>query len=187
MKGQWCYFRSKLPKEYCDSLVKRSENIQYEDATIGVEGIVKDSSNRKTEVAWAFTHDYPDLHKDLWELCTIANNEWFGFHIDSLPYIQFAKYKSEKESFYNKHQDVFYLNNSPKHRKLTCVVQLTDPNEYEGGDLELFECDSYPDKNEIREQGTVIIFPSFIYHAVTPITKGIRYSAVAWFEGPNWR
>ena len=43
------------------------------------------------------------------------------------------------------------------------------------------------DKNIIREKGRVLIFPSFLPHKVTPVTKGVRKSLVTWMEGPAWR
>ena len=67
------------------------------------------------------------------------------------------------------------------------VVQLSDPNSYEGGDFTLYDCGEYPLPEEIREQGTVIIFPSMIYHKVSEVTSGTRHSAVSWFLGPYFR
>ena len=70
-------------------------------------------------------------------------------------------------------------------RKLSLVVQLSHPEDYEGGDLEFFG-DVDTDQT-LRQRGTVIIFPSFIYHRVTPVTAGTRTSLVAWFSGPPFR
>jgi len=53
--------------------------------------------------------------------------------------------------------------------------------------LELYDLHGYPNKNELREQGTAIFFPSFITHAALPVTSGLRYSIAAWFDGPKWR
>ena len=79
------------------------------------------------------------------------------------------------------------MNNDPKyHRKLTAVVQLTDPSEYQGGDFEVF-ADSKPDVNEIRTLGTSIFIPSFLDHQATPVTSGVRYSLACWFDGPKFR
>lgn len=73
-------------------------------------------------------------------------------------------------------------------RKLSVVVQLTDPEEYEGGELE-FEEVNHDEKTKqlIRQKGTVIVFPSYMRHRVTPVTKGERKSLVTWIEGPAWR
>lgn len=63
-------------------------------------------------------------------------------------------------------------------RKLSLSVQLTDPGEYEGGELEIRGAGM-----ALRERGTAIIFPSFLLHRVTPVTRGIRRSLVAWAIG----
>lgn len=70
-------------------------------------------------------------------------------------------------------------------RKLSLSVQLSEPDEYEGGDLE-FKINNKTVKAP-RERGNVIIFPSFIMHRVSPITKGQRKSIVGWISGPPYR
>ena len=73
------------------------------------------------------------------------------------------------------------------HRKLSAIVQLTDESSYEGGNLEFFNIQEYPPTKDIRKQGSVTFFPSFIEHQATPVTKGKRYSLACWFDGPKWR
>lgn len=73
------------------------------------------------------------------------------------------------------------------HRKLSCVIQLSDPATYEGGDLTFEHVAQYPNAEEMRQQGTAIFFPSFVRHAALPVTSGKRYSIAAWFDGPKWR
>ena len=70
-------------------------------------------------------------------------------------------------------------------RKLSITVQLSDPDEYEGGDLQFMANQKVI--NAPREKGTIIIFPSFVMHRVTPITKGVRQSIVGWVWGPPYR
>ena len=70
-------------------------------------------------------------------------------------------------------------------RKLSVVVQLCDPNSYEGG---VFEFGGGPvAPKEFATQGSVLVFPSYLSHRVTEVTKGTRYSIVSWAEGPRWR
>ena len=70
-------------------------------------------------------------------------------------------------------------------------MQLSDPSDYEGGDLMIAR--PYANKwveetaQSVKERGTIIVFPSFYTHKVTPVTKGVRRSLVAWVEGPPWR
>jgi PKHD-type hydroxylase len=74
------------------------------------------------------------------------------------------------------------------------VIQLTDPADYEGGELEMF--DIYEDSNEAQlaefhaassQQGSAVVFPAFEYHRVVPLRQGRRYSLVAWVSGPPFR
>jgi PKHD-type hydroxylase len=84
------------------------------------------------------------------------------------------------------------LNMINKVRKLSMTINLNAPGEYEGGNLKFdfgphssgtrfHECE------EIRPQGSIIIFPSFVYHQVTPVTKGTRYSLVLWSLGAPFK
>ena len=73
-------------------------------------------------------------------------------------------------------------------RKLSMTIQLSDSHEYEGGDFKFRDdITNLPTKEQLRKKGTVLIFPSFLYHSVQPVTKGIRKSLVTWIEGPAWR
>ena len=70
-------------------------------------------------------------------------------------------------------------------RQLSISIQLTDENNYEGGNLELLQSDK-ADKME-KTQGKLIMFPSFVQHRVTPVTKGERNSLVIWVTGNNFK
>ena len=77
-------------------------------------------------------------------------------------------------------------------RKLSMTVQLTDPDEYEGGLFQIdrgphFDNERYYTVREIMQRGSIIVFPSFVYHQVTPVTKGARESLVMWSIGPRWK
>ena len=65
------------------------------------------------------------------------------------------------------------------------TIQLSDADAYEGGDLQFMINNKIV--NAPREKGTIIIFPSFVMHRVTPITKGTRQSIVGWVSGPPYR
>ena len=71
-------------------------------------------------------------------------------------------------------------------RKVSMVVNLSDPNSYDGGTFELGAVPR-PHPDQLRQQGTVFVFPSFIEHGVSPVTRGERWSLVAWFSGDNWK
>ena len=79
-----------------------------------------------------------------------------------------------------------------KVRKISMTLNLTDPNSYEGGNLK-FDLGPHSKSDRIkicddsRSQGSMIIFPSFMYHCITPVTKGTRYSLVLWCLGKPWQ
>jgi PKHD-type hydroxylase len=70
-------------------------------------------------------------------------------------------------------------------RKLSISIQLTNPDEYEGGELYLYQSD----KGELMDktQGTLIMFPSYVLHEVMPVTKGTRNSLVTWVTGKQFK
>jgi PKHD-type hydroxylase len=69
-------------------------------------------------------------------------------------------------------------------RKLTVIIQLSDPEDYDGGRLQMFgiTVEELP-----RERGTILVFPSLVYHQITPVTRGLRRALVAWIAGPRIR
>lgn len=95
--------------------------------------------------------------------------------------LQLAKYSDR--GFFDWHLD--FGAGEISARKLSMTIQLSDPNDYEGGDLRFMINKEIV--NAPKEKGTIIIFPSFIMHRVTPITKGTRQSIVGWVSGPPYR
>lgn len=187
MKGEWCYYKSYFSPKYCNSIIEKAKDLKFSNANLGEDGTTQVQNYRKSEVTWIYPNNFRELYDEMWYLQREINREWFGFHVDNLEYIQLARYDESVQGEYKRHKDVFWINSSSRHRKLSAVIQLSDPNDYEGGDLTFFECREYPNKEDIRQQGTVIFFPSFIDHQVNPVLSGIRHSAAVWFEGPKWR
>jgi PKHD-type hydroxylase len=70
-------------------------------------------------------------------------------------------------------------------RKISISIPLNDASEYEGGVLELNQGSTIVRMNQ--KAGLPVIFPSWLTHRVSPVTRGRRYSLVAWVRGPNWR
>lgn len=190
MKGFWCYNKAHWSADYCNDVLRRVGSNDFVLAGVGTNGILNNNI-RKGQIKFIQNGDpaFRDVFDKIWLDALEANHKFFNFHITKLDYIQISKYTADNYSEYKSHQDVFWLNGDPEfHRKLSCSIQLSNPLDYDGSDLELENVDEeYPPVNDIRMQGTSIYFPSFIYHKVTPITRGTRYSLVAWFDGPKWR
>lgn len=133
---------------------------------------------------------YPDegshwIFARLWK--TVENSN-MKEGITTLNFAQFTEYKAEYGGHFSLHRDteVFYHATDTTHmkRKVTLVIQLSDPDLYEGGDLE-FVYDKGKSLYGQRDQGCGIIFPSKALHKANRVTRGERYSLVAWFEGPK--
>jgi len=190
MRGEWCYFKEAFSPEECDYILETGLKIPAEKATMGVKKEFVNDEYRKSDIRFITKQntDFNFLFDKVWKLAIQANNEWFNFHITKLDYMQLAEYSAEDGGLYKTHQDVFWINNDPLyHRKLTCVIQLTDPSEYTGGNFELHNVSETPNAEEIRTRGTAIFIPSFVYHAATEIMEGKRHSLAVWFDGPKWR
>lgn len=129
------------------------------------------------------TAKYQWLYHRFWNAAQNANRHNFCVEIAGIEgNIQLARYDSSDQGFYGWHADFGY--EAPE-RKISISVQMSHPDDYEGGDLELY-CDDPPVKLP-RTRGAMIAFPSFAVHRVTPVTRGTRWSLVAWITGPRWR
>jgi PKHD-type hydroxylase len=190
MNGEWCYFNHYFDKETCEKIIADAADIPTQDGILGIgEGQTVDFSMRRSKIRFV-NSDNPKftwLFDKLWKTALEANRDFFNVHITRLPFIQIAEYDYQDKGEYKEHHDVFWLNNDPiYHRKLSCIVQLSDPEDYQGGDFEITEGCPALDK-ETKNQGSVIYFPSMFRHKANPVLRGTRYSIAAWFEGPKWR
>jgi len=120
------------------------------------------------------------------ENCIISTNrDFYNFELYPLKTFQYTSYVGDDQEFYNWHWDMHSSGELISQRKISGVVQLTDPSEYEGGDLEMSICGSLEVVPKI--QGSCNLFPTFVNHRVTKVTKGLRETIVFWVEGPDWR
>lgn len=142
-----------------------------------------DHSVRKSKLVWL--NDKDDLgwmYKKLADVAIAVNNKYFKFDLFGFcEDIQFTEYNSSGDH-YKQHMDKILYGPT---RKLSLIVQLTDPQEYQGGDLQIFE-GGEPVVMK-KQQGMVTFFPSYMLHQVTPVTDGKRHTLVAWLAGKNFR
>lgn len=128
--------------------------------------------------------DYKWIYDKLTYYIRIAN-EKYNFDLSLIKDdIQFSVYSYKDQGHYEWHDDIL-VDDIETMRKLSISVQLSDENDYEGGNLELI----VPPNTIIapKKKGTIIVFPSFLVHRVTPVTKGKRISLVLWIDGPHFR
>jgi PKHD-type hydroxylase len=179
-------YKSELGEDWIEYIKSKVSHLKQ--ATLGYDGQSDHTNYRSSEVCWIVDNDINNLI----DRCAYkANRSDYGFNLSHMQRdIQFARYDSKYEGHYNWHIDTFWGNPSKFDRKLTVIVQLSDSNDYEGGDLLIDNTNSFTEQvsnlNDIREKGTVIVFPSFLRHKVTPVTSGVRESLVSWIEGPKF-
>ena len=172
-----------------EKLIKKVEEISEEKGLVLGEilnyGVNQnDSTKRISNIC--FIED-AEIREAIWGYVTDANCHCFGFDIVNIFDVQFGEYRAEDKGCYGWHCDSWFVTDKFVDRKLSIVIQLSDPSEYEGGELEFdIEGKTFKPIN-FNKKGSVIVFPSFIRHRVTPITKGIRHSLVAWIQGPIFK
>lgn len=189
MRGHWCYWKEHFSAEKCDEIIRNAKELPLVRATVGMkENASINEDIRRSEIRWVTQNGYwCDLFDEMSRITKRSNDDWFDVRYTHLPNMQFTEYDSEYLGEYKVHQDVAWPSTGDVERKLSFVIQLSDPNDYEGGELKLHNVPNSLPQDVIKTRGTVIFFPSLIFHEVTPVTKGVRYSLVGWWEGPNWR
>ena len=147
-----------------------------------------DDSYRICDIGWMKVNQITmPIYNKISDAIRLVNKELFNYDLTVIEPLQFTKYESLSQGFYKKHLDMQDGDGPLDCRKLSFSVQLSDPSDYTGGDLELFNQQEKPPGNKIRNQGSVIFFPSFIEHQANKVTSGKRYSLACWFDGPKWR
>jgi PKHD-type hydroxylase len=176
----YAYSKGVFTPEECQQIIDFGNSKRKTDALVDCKQNAYKPELRKNKLAWLEAE--PELvfaYRRLIDVGTDLNKQFFGFDLIGITEkLQFTEYK--EGDFFKMHYDKTYDNVI---RKLSIVIMLSDPNTYEGGELNLWLGDK-PDVAP-KEQGTVIAFPSYIMHEVLPVTKGLRYTIVAWFGGPN--
>ena len=197
-------FESAVPEKICDDIVKHGLSKKdmmgrtgnFKDKVLTKKQIRDIKEKRNSDIVWL---NDPWIYKELHPYIYKANeNAGWNFEWDWSEDMQFTKYKLNQ--YYDWHSDSSIKpNNNPnsryynKIRKLSMTCQLSDGSEYEGGELE-FDFRNYSpqmrdeDKHlikatQILKKGSIIVFPSFVWHRVKPVTKGVRYSLVMWNLG----
>ena len=179
MRNLWQMWESSVPDTVIDSIVKLGEDTDPQDGTIFAKGAV-DSNVRSSTVRWLYDRGVKSILNDY---VVLANNNAFGVNLNGHCEMQFTEYHASEGGHYDWHHDVHWNGSTNSDRKLSITIQLSDPSEYEGGDFEFQECET----PSCKAKGSVLVFPSYLKHRVTPVTSGTRRSLVAWFFGPRWR
>ena len=198
----WVMWEAELSAETCDKIIEACSELESHGATmIGTDGL---DPRRITQLRW-ITENNEGLSwiREIVEEYTHKANEHFKVDLTDLQPIQFTEY-NEIGSHYDMHHDVEWDNQRGNHRKVSFVLQLSDGDEYEGGDFEICKLSGSKELPKINvtniskkiitdegglqpSVGTIIIFPSYVWHRVAPVTKGVRKSLVGWILGKPFR
>ncbi len=211
LNNYFYYFPSALPERICDEIINHGLSYQDQIGITGGQGVSRDVSKnplnneekqnlkkiRDSNVAWLNDNW---IYKEIYPYIDEANKSaGWNFDWDSSESCQFTKYKLNQ--YYDWHcdsQDAPCKDKTKPHlygkiRKLSVTCQLNDESEYSGGELE-FDTRSYMPHDKkiiqcknISSKGTIIVFPSFVWHRVKPVTSGTRYSLVIWNLGKPYR
>ena len=206
MAYQSIWYFTDLPKDIID-IIERDLSISF-DSNMADSKLIDDTldkNKRNSKNTWVPTTHW--LGGFMWHYIERANRENFLYDLrcvdnESMQYTQY-----NKGQFYGWHNDAglptqykpitvgnrsdtlvqdFLNTQTEMVRKLSFVLQLSDPDDYEGGNLQLLD-ETGKSYFAPRQRGTVILFDSRTEHRVLKVTKGTRKSIVGWTVGPRWR
>lgn len=168
----------------CDRIVAIARAAEASDARL--VGQARDHNLRRADLVWLDDVEGADWVMDrIIDVVRTANRDVFDFALtDFSESAQVARYGAEREGHFTWHSDIGDGQLASK-RKLTMVVQLSDPADYDGGTLEVMPSSHAVEAPKTR--GTATLFPSYMLHRVTPVTRGERHSLTIWAHGPAFR
>jgi PKHD-type hydroxylase len=187
MKSLYWILPNAVPINICNEIIEIGQSIGVEDPTVSIQNVAPAKDLRSSKVSFIEDQRIKDL---MYDFADHANKNLFGFNIyenSKHALCQYTEYDSEYNGHYNWHLDMFLNNQNFNTRKISVSLQLSSSEEYEGGDLYFSDGKKIELDPIAKTKGTVILFPSFVLHKVSPVTKGVRKSLVSWIEGPLWR
>lgn len=187
---QFYWFNNGFSPEELNKIYSDLETVPFERATtIGGDGTTNvENSVRRSNIKWIpKTEQWDWLYQRLMQYASEANDTLWHFDLVSAPeMIQYTEYDANELGHYDWHQDIGP--GLPSHRKVSLTVQLSDANDYEGGHLQIWQGGNLESALVTpRGAGNVVIFPSYMPHRVSPVTRGIRRSFVLWVGGSHYK
>ena len=182
-RDPYTFYEQVIPSKLVDLMVEELPRLDgsYAEAAIGTHsnGVVSENQ-RNSKVCWMYEDDW--VSSIFAHYFHIANKEIWEYDLKCLDGIQITRY--DEGDHYTWHSDYGTTEDNRFTRKLSATLLVTDPSEYEGGELEFID---YHNNLVVAPsvKGTMIVFDSRIPHRVRPITKGTRISLVTWMLGPK--
>jgi predicted 2-oxoglutarate/Fe(II)-dependent dioxygenase YbiX len=169
-----------------DRIERHGDSLHRQAAALAGEGWEKNGGARIRVTQTAPMPPAPDIawvYDRMQAIIRKVNQQVYQFDLQGFKEaFQYTIYHGAEGGHYDWHID---WGPNRVQRKLSASVQLSDPGQYEGCDLQFHgvrEIETAP-----RDRGAVIVFPSFIQHRVTPCTRGTRKALVVWTTGPQFR
>jgi PKHD-type hydroxylase len=182
-------WRGAFTPEECQKIRDLGELLQFAKGRVGSGGAsAEDAATRDTDITWIeYNPDTAWIFERISGVTGRVNFEMFQLSLDEFDGFQYGRYREGQH--YTWHVDIDHAPPNPaRFRKLSLIMFLSDPSEYEGGDV-LINVDGNPDKVErLRgNQGDILFFYSHLPHMVAPVTKGQRLTLVTWAMGEKIR
>lgn len=180
----FAWWEGAFTEQQLDWLQQKAKEATQEAQVGGGNGGEVNPNIRRSELNWLYKDpECAWVFERLAHVVSSLNTDYFGFDLTGFgEAIQLTNYHESKQGTYDWHQD---FGSTGISRKLSLVMQLSDPATYEGGELQLL---TKRESTAIKKQrGLIVAFPAWTLHRVTPVVKGSRQSLVAWISGPAFK
>ena len=180
MLHRYYYLNQAISGKDCDDFISSYKEAEFQKGKLQDcrRETVTAELYRQSNIFWIEKNNV--VVRALWS-CVLETNQNYQFNLSGYEKAQLTRY--DKDDFYGWHQDSGYDQEEWNGRKLSAILQLSKPEDYEGCELQLFNGDDDLEELPIKNQGSVIVFRSEEWHRVTPLVKGVRYSLVFWANG----
>ena len=176
-------WRNGFTPEEVDRIIDLEKLQQFEKGQVGLNtNAPAPTEIRNSDISWI----HPDQHSDwvfqrIASITSVVNYDHFMLDIDGIEAFQYTKYGPDQH--YTWHYDM-ELGWQKWIRKLSLVVMLSDPSEYDGGEFEIITNGNLDDVKSFKpSKGDIVYFASWMPHRVAPVTSGIRRTLVGWVMG----
>tara|TARA_S200002703_G_scaffold159432_1_gene172888 strand:- start:1890 stop:2513 length:624 start_codon:yes stop_codon:yes gene_type:complete len=194
LDNNYFILESAVTDRFCDHVLEYGKHLKEQTATtwgVDLNNMTPDQINkfeklRKSKITWMNDNW---MYKEIKPIIHQVNEQaGWNFQWSETEPFQFTKYEGTEKQHYDWHTDSGTKSQTTDGliRKISASLILVDNNEYEGGNFEIFS--PHPEESKVlsislKQKGTMIFFPSFVYHRVKPVTSGTRYSLVCWNKG----
>ena len=192
LKNNYFILEEAVTNRFCDHVIDYGKYLKeqvattwgYNPDTLSDYDRKELEKTRKSKITWMSDNwMYREIQPVIHEVNALAG---WNFQWSMTESFQFTKYEGNQKQHYDWHTDSGDADDNGLTRKISASLILANDDEYEGGDFQI--CIPNPNQNKIiniklKQKGTMIFFPSFVWHRVVPVTKGTQYSLVCWSKG----